>query len=200
MEKHTKYFTAAFAPVLILCLFTLGGLLYFDAERQKENIRQNEDRLIILLARFIQSDLSDARGDIFFLAQQKILHDFLNGQSDLKTGLENNFARFAVLRRTYDQIRLIAANGREIVRVNYHDGKAEIVPTDRLQNKKSRYYFTETMRRSPGKVYVSRFDLNVENGSIEIPYKPVIRFAVPLFKSNGTRWGILILNFVGRRM
>ena len=32
-----------------------------------------------------------------------------------------------------------------------------------------------------GSIYVSQIGLNIEDGKIEIPYNPVIRFATPIF-------------------
>ncbi len=65
--------------------------------------------------------------------------------------------------------QLLDNDGMEILRVNYNNGKPEAVPQDKLQNKASRYYFTESQKLGPNEIYVSPFDLNIENGKIEQP-------------------------------
>jgi hypothetical protein len=49
-------------------------------------------------------------------------------------------------------------------------------------------------------VLVSPFDLNVEEGKIEQPIKPTIRFATPVFDRKGHKRGMLILNYLGSNL
>lgn len=51
-----------------------------------------------------------------------------------------------------------------------------------------------------GQVYISPFDLNMEQGRIETPYKPVIRFATPIYDLSGQKRSILVLNFLGDKL
>jgi signal transduction histidine kinase/ActR/RegA family two-component response regulator/PAS domain-containing protein len=46
-------------------------------------------------------------------------------------------------------------------------------------------------------MYISAFDLNVENGQIEQPIKPTLRFAVPVFDTLGQRRGVYTVNYLG---
>lgn len=50
------------------------------------------------------------------------------------------------------------------------------------------------MGLKPGEIYVSPLDLNVENGVIEVPYKPMLRLASTVQSSDGRPRGVLILN------
>ena len=45
-----------------------------------------------------------------------------------------------------------------------------------------------------GRVFVSPLDLNIERGEIEVPYKPVIRYATPVFDKENKAKGIVITN------
>jgi len=85
----------------------------------------------------------------------------------------------------------------EIVRINVNDGNPEIVPEDRLQSKGDRYYFHETFQLGPNEVFISPFDLNVEQGKIEQPIKPMIRFGMPVFDSHNRKRGIIVVNYLG---
>ncbi|KMY67334.1 hypothetical protein AAU61_10830 [Desulfocarbo indianensis] len=102
---------------------------------------------------------------------------------------------FMNAKKVYDQARLLNSEGREVIRVNFIDHKAQEVPSSRLQAKSDRYYFTSAAKLPSDKVYVSFVDLNREYGQIEKPYKPVLRFAAPLRDAGGKLMGVVVLNF-----
>ena len=96
-----------------------------------------------------------------------------------------------LVKRSLDQIRLIGADGRELLRVNQG---GHVVPVTELQDKSDRDYFRRAATLSDDGVYVSRIDLNVEYGRVEVPYKPVIRFAKPMHAPDGRLEGVLVIN------
>jgi signal transduction histidine kinase len=110
------------------------------------------------------------------------------------TRLERDYVTLATAYPHIYQIRYLAADGYEIVRVDKKEDRVFVVPSERLQNKGDRYYFMDTMRRKPGELYVSPLDLNVEYGKVEQPERPVIRVATPIGTGAGRNEGILIIN------
>ncbi len=101
----------------------------------------------------------------------------------------------------FDQVRLLDLNGYEKVRVNLNDRNvAEAVPVNQLQNKSNRYYFRESLTLSDHQMYMSPMDLNVENEQIEKPYKPMIRFGMPVFDAHKERIGVLIFNYQAQQI
>ena len=109
--------------------------------------------------------------------------------------IEKLLLSYSKSRRVYDQIRFINMQGDEIVRVDYSTNGAVVIPQNKLQNKKDRYYFQQTIELDKGQMYLSPLDLNVENDAIELPINPVIRLAQPFFDQNGIKRGIIILNY-----
>lgn len=110
--------------------------------------------------------------------------------------LNNVFLAFLQNRQYYDQLRFLNNNGQEIVRVNIQNGEATLVSQAQLQEKSSTTYFQETIQLPPGQIYVSDIDLNRENSEIEIPYKPVIRYAIPVYNNQGEAEGIIVANIL----
>jgi PAS domain S-box-containing protein len=110
------------------------------------------------------------------------------------------FRRFSAYRRLYDQVRFLNTQGREVIRINLVDDEAVVVAPEKLRWKGDRYYFVETLRLGRGEVFVSPFDLNVEDGRIEQPPKPTIRFGTPVFDDRGRKRGIVVLNYLGDRL
>lgn len=100
----------------------------------------------------------------------------------------------------YDKVRWIDEQGNERVRVNNRRGRPVVVPENELQAKDDRYFFTETMRLDQGGIYISPLDLNMDDGRIEIPYKPTIRVSSPVFYDTGKPRGILIINIMAKSM
>ena len=70
----------------------------------------------------------------------------------------------------YIQLRYIAADGREAVRVErLPDGEIEAAPRQALRNLADRPYFRDAIGLPKGDVYVSDVGLNQPNGTIEQP-------------------------------
>ncbi len=90
------------------------------------------------------------------------------------------------------QLRLLSDTGMELIRYEL-DKKNEIIRSQNLQDKSSRYYFQDTKNLHPGEQYISKLDLNEENGKIEIPYKKTIRIAQKVIISG--KFYYLIVNY-----
>lgn len=146
--------------------------------------------------------LHTARQDIRFLNRLSSLQTLMTAPADdtARNRLAADFAALARERGIYDQIRYIAADGDEIVRVNFGDGDATIVSSENLQNKAGRYYFQTGMNLAPNEIFVSRIDLNREYGKIEVPHKPVLRYIIPVFDAAGNRRGIVVTNLLARKI
>jgi len=162
-------------------------------EAKQESLRTAEEGKQLL-----KSHLRDVRSDLFFLRQhfEKNRQAHLENPHDGNREIANSFLYFIKQKRRYDQVRFIDDKGDEKLRINYNRGDAFIVPEKQLQSKSDRYYFTEAMALEHDEVYVSALDLNVENGEIEVPVKPVIRFAVAVHDRAGSKIGILVLSFL----
>lgn len=94
----------------------------------------------------------------------------------------------------YMQLRYLDEAGNELVRVDSAGSEIQVVPDAQLQNKVDSQYFVKTMKVSSGNLYVSPVQLNREQGVIEEPYQPVIRYATPIIDAAGERRGVVIAN------
>jgi len=118
------------------------------------------------------------------------------GLSFWKERLERIFTAFITSRDMFFQLRLIgiADGGREIVRVERRGKKVIAVPDSVLQAKAERDYFQQTIQLGRGQIYLSRIDLNREWGKVEVPHRPTVRAATPIYSAEGKLFGILIAN------
>lgn len=190
-----------FLPLAIL--LTLSSYIVYHAYSDGDNAanRSNESNLVQLQARNIDADIAEIICDLMFLASQQEAQVLFkeNGDTEpwMQAHLSELFLTFSKSRKTYDQVRVLDAQGQETIRVNYNQGRPTIVPSEKLQNKKGRYYFEDAMALCRGQVLVSPLDLNVEQGQVEQPIKPMIRFGTPIFDDQGKKRGIVLLNYFG---
>lgn len=202
--------------VLLISSIVLPGLLltgysisvYSDAltqvylEQMYNQGLQNQEKIINFLDNFYN--------DVLFLRKvppiQGIIRARAGGGIDPKEQssydvwrqrLVGIFAAMLENNSSYMQLRYLNEKGEEMVRVDAEGKNITVIPPNQLQNKFDRSYFQETMKLSEGQVYVSPLELNQEQGVIEKPYKPVIRYATPIFDPNGEKKGIVIANIWG---
>jgi diguanylate cyclase (GGDEF)-like protein len=186
------FFTAGVLLVALTVLFALEkeARLARTSSEEQANLDQQE-KLVVKTFETITSDLK-------ILASQNELEMFLASADNHSRELaEKEYLSFIRHKGLYDQIRYLDEHGMEIFRVNYNAGNPFIVPRKQLQNKKQHPYFSKTMALKKGEIYVSPFDLNFEQGEVEVPFKPVIRFATPIVDDQMGKRGIVILNYLG---
>lgn len=192
-KSNLRYFIVSF-----VILFTISFLVLFFIEKEIQSsklreIEQNEKNIIKLQNDFLGREFSMILSDLHYIhhAFEKQLESPINYDVIAK-----NWEEFSTHRGIYDQIRFIDVNGDEKIRINFDDSGAYIVSKDKLQNKKDRYYFYDTIKLKEDVVNISKLDLNIEKGIVEKPYKPMMRFATPVYDDSGKELGVIVLNYL----
>lgn len=198
LDKYRVFYSILAISLFITITLTTLFILIFRNNAIKE-IRESSILELESQKRLILNHFDAIQSDLLFLPKLNELISFkeLHKEEDLKL-LENEFLEFTRTQQIYDQVRYIDADGNEIVRINNNNGSPSIVPKDKLQNKKTRYYFIESLKNREGDIYVSPFDLNMENGKVDTPLKPMIRFSTQVFHDDGSQSGIIIFNYLGQ--
>jgi hypothetical protein len=180
----------------------ITGLAVYVYVSEKENLlieaSAHEMALISAGRTAIERSLDSVKNDVAFLSRYHELRKYLDHhQYDAHLDFLNDFVLLMKHRKSYDQIRWIDETGMEKFRTDYHEGHPAAKLPHELQNKKERYYFKNSVMLPADSIYVSPFDLNVDHGKVELPYKPMIRIATPLIDIHGHRRGIFIINYLG---
>lgn len=206
-QTVTKKVLLYFVGILLLFLGTITGAVGMLHSRESgeyfERLAIEESVNIAFQREMIASRLDAVVSDLLFLSRQNELRALIDGNGSaepLTQWIAREYLAFCREKRVYDQVRFINAEGVEVVRVNFNGGTPYAVEAGELQRKADRYYFKDTIGLGPGEVFVSPFDLNIENGELELPLKPMIRFGVPVFDSSGEKKGIVILNYLGETL
>jgi hypothetical protein len=172
-------FRAALVTAVVLAFVLLGCWLLYSHEAGQIARRETERESLRvgLLSTLMQSELRPVAQDVWLLADGDGLRNYLETGSPDSLDAAIRRAKFLRVRNSaYDQIRFIDQNGQELLRVNRG---GVVVEASALQNKADRGYFLKTRQLPAGVMQLSEFDLNVENGKLEEPQKPMQRFAVP---------------------
>lgn len=184
-------------------LIAVAFLMHFYVDyRSERTTRNNNEALNVELARnALAADIAAVTTDLMFLGRLIESLSFDPAVSEgRKRYLAQVFLTFAREKALYDQVRFLDQRGHELVRVNLAGGEPDLVDEAQLQDKSARYYVGQALRLGDGQVYLSPLDLNVEGGEVEQPIKPVLRFATPVFDSEGQRRGLVVLNYLGDRL
>lgn len=190
-------FLVLLIPLLSLTAVASYYIYQEDAKQLKQRIHEREQSRHISSLHITRLHFSPILEDLHYLSEKSREEFVLSGHSfdESLTILTATFKRLANTRRYYDQVRLLDENGQEVIRINSVDGNTTVVPDKQLQDKSHRPYVVEALNIPPGQIYTSPFDLNMENGRIELPYKPMIRFFSHL-KVNGKSY-LVGLNYLG---
>ncbi|UUV20092.1 hypothetical protein NRK67_16945 (plasmid) [Fusobacteria bacterium ZRK30] len=146
------------------------------------------------------NDILSVSSDLMYLSQNFQLNKYLRGQIKDLNNIEEDFLSFSKNKKLYNKIRYIDENGMEKIRINYNNGNPYVVKRENLQNKVNRYYFKNTISLDKKGIFLSKFDLNMENSKVELPYNSTLRFATPIFDQDGSKKGIVIINYFGKRL
>jgi len=158
-------------------LLAIPFLFYYRPESDNNlSLHQAEqDRVIKLAAGTIHQKMDAVLSVLRYLSQHNEIKSFLSSPGrNSSINLATEYQVLARQKRLYDQIRFIGLDGTEEVRVNFNGGKPEVVAGSKLQNKHDRYYFEDALWLALGQIHASPLDLNIEQGNVDQPPKPVM--------------------------
>lgn len=173
------------------------GVLKLQANQQLAALKVREAAKVEIAGSVLARHFQEAVADLQTLTHSPEITQLIARDDPGSRALARRlFTTVVDEKKFYDQIRYIDTRGMEVVRVNQQYGMA-VVPDALLHNKGERSFFQESSRLQAGNIYLSPLDLNIENGSLDIPYRPMIRLATPVFDPAGARKGIVILTIHG---
>ncbi|MEQ9059868.1 MAG: PAS domain S-box protein [Gammaproteobacteria bacterium] len=152
-----------------------------------------------LLAQQLESRLETLRADVVALREGAAMAHLRALPRDLAAPdlalLADDFRARLRASPTYLQLRLLAPDGQELLRLE-RDASANIVEgsATRLQDKSRRPDFIAALALGDGGVHVSPIELDTEHGFAQHPARPVVRAAAPVRDAAGALLGIIVVN------
>jgi hypothetical protein len=120
-----------------------------ENQNQKDQIMNNEESITSIERMIITNKITRMVSDVLYISDTLEIGE--SGPGYLAP-LEKAWMAFSDRKKIYDQIRFIDADGNELIRVNYSEEGAYLTKQEDLQNKKDRYYFTDTIGLEKGQV------------------------------------------------
>lgn len=195
--SYRFYFTLLFLIFgAIIGILTSVINYKLDVKDVQEKITETAKTELYEKRRALANYIGSMENYVTALRNSPLLHQYVTlPNADNQANLTSLFFAIAKSNPTFMQVRYLDEFGRERIRIDRNTGlqEPEIVPNANLQNKKHRYYFVEASQIQPNSFWYSKVDLNVENNQIEVPYKPVLRIASPVYVHQKFK-GIVILN------
>lgn len=197
-----RLFLRAFLVLfVILLLLVVSGLFAFyriESNKLTETFTAQQTFVLTNHQRFIKQQFLNSQKNLEQVS--RVSKRYFLGE-ETKKSIEDTFYDLVLAQGdTVDQLRLLDVNGSEIIRINSNINGPIVVQQEYLQNKSDRYYVSESLSLAPGSTYYSKIDLNVENGSVEFPYKPVYRLTMPLYDFTNQLLGIVVVNINAKEL
>ncbi|HQD56859.1 MAG TPA: sensor histidine kinase [Candidatus Competibacteraceae bacterium] len=194
-------FFGLFLPLFALTSLVGWQFLALERTNQHRILQADVQNRMAFQVHTIQQTFNTILSDLLFISDLDELHRVLDDDNPAakaadKAILATDLQRFSSCKGMYDQVRYLDETGMEVVRINFNDGHPGIVPEQELQNKANHSHFREISQLSQGSIFVSPLDLHIERDQIERPFKPMIRFATPVFDRTGRQRGIVVLNYL----
>lgn len=186
--------------IVLVAVVPMAFLGYSGYSNNKKFINEKEEEKINYFFTEIRGMMvkffNITSRDIAFLksvVEDHMPNSYENLDENNKKEIENILYNFSKINVQYDQVRFIDHEGYEKIRINNDVRTVTMVPKEELQYKGDSYYMEEAYALMPGEVYISDIDLNHENGELETPLKPVVRYIVPVYTEEKLR-GFVALN------
>lgn len=197
-SRLIRYLLSLILPAGLLCLVFVYSLYHEERTMVRQNLEAAEELRLLAGARSLAGDIGMVAADVRLMASLPSMKTYLAvGDSAALAAVAADFSALAASRRVYDQLRWIDASGVERLRIDYVQNEPLVVADERLQNLGKRYFFSATMQLGAGEIFVSPLDLNVEQGQVELPIKPIIRLAMPVRDETGSVRGVVMASYYG---
>jgi len=206
----TKLFTL-FTIVIIISVSIIGWFGFHSAKEAylKSAILSNKGE-VKSLSNQIKGLLDTIPEDVvynegFYALEQFLVWEDLKEPYKIKewrSTYELALIDYLQNKKLYYQVRLLDPHGFEKMVLKYDEatGKVRKVPKNKLQDKSQREYYKKAIKLKDGEFYISVMNLNVEHGTVERPFIPVVRYSTPIIDRNGDTKGVLVLNFSANKI
>ena len=197
IKSYRLYFTLLFLTFgAIIAILTSVINYNLNARNIETELNEAAEKELMEKRRELADYTGSLENYVSTLRNSSLLHDYIRQpSSEIYTHITSLFFAIATTNPTLMQIRYLDEFGKEHIRINRKSDELEpeIVEQNNLQDKSHRYYYLEASKAKPNDFWHSKIDLNVENEQIEVPYKPVLRAASPVYVDQKYK-GIVIIN------
>ncbi len=182
-----RLFIAFIVFGISLTVFSIYSFSIVVKERQLNQKVRISNEVLLKKEHIISSFIEHLDNKLYSISKNDIFKRFKKDLSSQRY-IKELFKTMMMSEKSIYQLRYLNNSGQEIIRLDSVKNNIVVVAQDKLQNKSNRYYFKEIKQLPIDSIWHSYIDLNMENGKIEQPIKPVLRIGL------NNKNGILIIN------
>ncbi len=192
-----RHFLVLFLPLACLVIV---ALVLMGRSQSRGELRQlgTEESMRVRLgtAEFVRS-LKKAPQQLRSLTHEKAIRAAIDEPGpETEASMEDAFTTLLDRNPEYYRVRWIDETGRERVRVDRDESGVVIVPDAELRDLPDQDYVKDTAQRGIGEIYISPLDLRRDGAMVSVSDKPTLRFATAVADKEGTRRGVLVINYL----
>ncbi|MGB3750976.1 MAG: hypothetical protein WA945_05365, partial [Arcobacteraceae bacterium] len=144
--------------------------------------------------KYFFNELKNKKDILLSIRKNRLFSEYLNNKENAQKNIESLFEEIIHSNKWMMQIRFLDAKGIEKIRFDRKNLlNNDIEHIKDLQDKSSRYYFTDNIKNKE-EVWFSKLDLNIEEKMLDLPFKGTFRVVLPVVKNEQFQ-GILVLNY-----
>jgi len=202
------FILVAFVPASL----TGSYAVHISGKSLKSQALTQEKSCLKILKTQIEAFLATVKSDVFFLAQSMPMKNYLDWHMTVLSAqphqldetaltvleqkrqiMAREFLAFARHRRIYHHIYYLNTQGKQTVAVSSDGFKHELISKAQLKDHGQDFYFKEANQLGQLQLFVSPLTLNRQDNEIELPYQPIIRYALNVYYQNRQKAGLLVL-------
>jgi len=197
MNTKKKIMVYSGIITLIVLILTIG-ISGFSLKRKVDAYKEDAKFGLYDATSTLERELSTVFSDLSYLASRAQIGETKDMTNTKPRQMQAaDFKSFMIRKKLYDQVRYVDKAGQEILRVNYNKGNVTVVADDALQSKAGSYYIKDALALKKNQIYISKLDLNKENGAVEMPIKPMIRIVTQFYNKANELDGLIVFNYFG---
>lgn len=192
-RKRSLLRICLFGVFVLVLLLSIGSYRFFLDDKINQ-LAWNESELLSRSANVFSREMGHVKRVTLLLKNSikaRLISQKEYGENvEWQNQVAGEFGQFARTSDLISQVRWVTPDGKELIRINSHNGVITRVPDAQLQDKSDREYVQEAP--SGDEVYISAIDLNIENQEIIRPFQPTVRGVV---RVDDRVSGILVVNY-----
>ncbi len=182
-------------------LITLGLTAFayrIELETLLTQLQSIENRENDIVVKRIRKQFEEIIADLYILSELSSTRKFANSANVANLDeLESDFSNLAKRKKIYQKISYIDSEGNFIAGVQYNETLDHAYPLQRVQSNLDTDVYTDTKSIFKDQIYVSSFDMTIENTNSDIPH---IKFAIGVYDDSNSRKGIVLLDYMGDKL
>lgn len=192
-----KRYMIVIIPVILIFFMLSNYVANLQIDKVKEIVLGEQKQSINTINYIINTKFEELKDDLFIIKNSDEMTRYVENSSlDNLLEAEQLIYRIASRKKNFCKVRFIDSNGHEIMKIVNREEKTIIQSEINMESQLDSKYYEEMGRLAEGDIYVSEMDLDTEKGKIEVPNKPVIRIATPIYYK-GNYKGFIIINYFG---